>query len=387
MNIDDSATKAVNGVEGVVVLEDAVAVVAGNTWSALKGRAALSVEWSAPDSFSSDSEREEMKAALESVDQPRVTLRNTGVVSERQDVTAEFYAPCLKHIILEPLNATAKGKNLGLGVEISGSTQSLDLDMRFAAQTWKTAPFMIDVIGRPSGGDYGRRVLNDAVRDAAAVAKQLGRPVQVIRPMLDELQRGQVRPASLQRLAASLSSGGELLFWQHDISSDATLATHLPSSLKGANGDEDNMATDGAYHSYRTANDQVHWTRVVSRPSPGFLRGVSAGYTVWAIETVVERLARSAGRDPLEWRLAHLDDPRLRVVLSRVAEISGWGTPNRHLGLGIMSFRGSSVASVAEVTEGRVSGLWIAADVGRIIHRDNVLGQIEGGGFGGCRWL
>lgn len=379
VSVDDTATKAISGVEDVVVLEDAVAVVAGGTWSALKGRDALLVEWSVPDDFSSEVEREKMKTALESADHPRVILRNTGVVSNKQEVTAEFYAPCLKHIIMEPLNATAKAQNLGLGVKISGSTQSPDLDMRFAAQTWKTAPFMIDVTGRPSGGAYGRRVLNDAVRDAAAVAKRLGRPVQVIRPMLDELQRGQVRPASLQRLAASLSPDGDLVSWQHDISSDATLATHLPSSLKGANGDEDNTATDGAYHSYRTANDQVHWARVESCPSPGFLRGVSAGYTVWAIETMVERLARSAGRDPLEWRLAHLDDQRLRVVLSRVAEISGWGAPDRHLGLGVMSFRGSSVASVAEVEQGRVTGLWIAADVGRIIHHDNVLGQIEGG--------
>ena len=144
-----------------------------------------------------------------------------------------------------------------------------------------------------------------------------------------------------------------------------------------------NTATDGAYHSYRTKNDQSQWAYVPSPPSPGFLRGVSAGYTVWAIETTVERMARSSGRDPLEWRLAHLDDPRLRVVLSRVGEMSGWGDTTRHLGLGIMSFRGSSIACVAEVANGRVTGMWIAADVGRIIHRDNVLGQIEGGAIWG----
>lgn len=383
LSVDDSATKAINGVEAVVVLEDAVAVVGVDTWSALKGRAALMVEWSSPHDFSSAAERDKMEAAFENAEHPRVVLRNTGTAFGGHEVSAEFYAPCLKHVIMEPLNATAKGKSLGLGVEISGSTQSLDLDMRYAAKTWKTAPFMIDATGRPSGGAYGRRVLNDAVRDAATVAKQFGRPVQVIRPMLDELQRGQVRPAALQRLAASLSPDGDLVSWQHNIASDATLSTHLPSSLKGANGDEDNTATDGAYHSYRTPHDQIEWSRVETLSEPGFLRGVSAGYTVWAIETMVERLALSAGRDPLEWRLAHLDDPRLRAVLSRAAEMAGWGAPDRHLGLGIMSFRGSSVASVGEVRDGRVTGLWIAADVGRVIHRDNVLGQIEGGAIWG----
>lgn len=382
-SVGDAAAKAVSGVEDVVVLDDAVAVVARDVWSALKGRAALTITWTNASGFNSADERKRLEAALDDQGRRHVSLREVGAFPGPYQYFAEFYAPTLKHVVLEPLNATARGFGMGVGVEISGSTQSQDLDMRFAAQTWKTAPFMVTTEPRPSGGAYGRRVLNDAVGDAAAVAKTLGRPVQVVRPMQDELRRGQVRPSAFQRIMASLSSDGGLLAWRHEFSSDGTLATHLPSSLKGVNGDEDNTATDGSYHCYRTPNDSIRWTYVPSEPIPGFLRGVSAGYTVWAIETMVERLARAALRDAVEWRCSHLDDHRLRTVLCAAAEMSGWGARGRHFGAGLTSFRGAAVASVAEVVGERVAGLWIAADVGRVIHRRNVLAQIEGGAVWG----
>ncbi|PLX39093.1 MAG: hypothetical protein C0606_00675 [Hyphomicrobiales bacterium] len=376
--LDDAAARAVAGVEEIVRLDDAVAVVARDTWSALKGRDALSIKWSAPGDFSTVSDEARLADALADETRAWVPLRDSGIASGAATLEARFTAPALKHVIMEPLNATARPTHAGLGVAISGSTQSLDLDMRYAAKTWKTAPFTVETVGAPCGGAFGRRVLNDAVRDAALVAKAVGRPVQIIRPMLDELQRGQIRPPAAQSIRAHLDDNGMLAGWDHAIASDGTLATHLPGSLKGPNGDEDNTATDGAYHPYRVAHDRIRWTRVESLPAPGFLRSVSAGYTVWAVETTVERLARKAGQDPLSWRRAHIDEPRLVAVMERAAANARWGEPGRALGLGVMSFRGSAIATVAEVRENRISGLWIAADVGRVVHRDAVLAQIEG---------
>ncbi|MEZ5841697.1 MAG: molybdopterin cofactor-binding domain-containing protein [Hyphomicrobiales bacterium] len=385
VRLDEAAALAVPGVEAVVTIEagGAVAVVGRETWAVLRGRAALDIEWSPAGDFDTAGGEAALVAALADPAANPVPLRRRGDEPDAGDIVAEFHAPALKHVIMEPLNASARGKSLGLGVIIAGSTQSPDLDMRFAARTWKTAPFMVDVEGHPSGGAYGRRVLNDAVADAAAIARALGRPVQVVRPMLDELRRGQIRPAAFQRIAASLDENGALASWRHDIASDGTLATELPSSLKGADGREDNTATDGAYHPYRAARERIAWTYLPAAPKPGFLRGVSAGYTVWAIEVMVDRLARRAGIDPLDWRLRNLADDRLAAATRRVAEMAGWGEPDRTLGLAVMSFRGSSVATIAEVRAGRLAGLWIAADVGRIVHRDNVLAQIEGGAVWG----
>ncbi len=381
---DAAAALAVQGVSHVHMMEDrrAVAVVASDTWSAMKGAGALDVTWSAAPDFSSAGERARLVAALDDPAAAPVAMRGSPQRANGADAVL-FYAPSLTHVLPEPLNATAEALSLGLGVRITSATQSLDLDMRYGAQTWKTAPFMIDSRATPSGGAYGRRVLNDAVRDAAEIAKAIGQPVQAIRPQLDEMQRGQIRPAAVQRLSARLDKQGRLTAWRHEIASDGTLATHLPGSLKGENGTEDNTATDGAYHPYLCADQSVSWTRVASAPSPGFLRGVSASYTVWAIETVIERLTRQAGRDPLAWRIGNTADERLQAVLARVRDISGWGEAGRKLGLGAMIFRGARVASVAEMRGGEVAHLWIAIDVGQVIHRRQLLAQVQGGAIWG----
>ncbi|MCP4933034.1 MAG: xanthine dehydrogenase family protein molybdopterin-binding subunit [bacterium] len=385
VDLDETPTRNIPGVVDVVTLNDqsAVAVVATDTWAAIKGAKALGITWSLPTNFDSASERNALRHARDEPGDRKINLRQHGLGQTDSDYSASFYVPTLTHVLPEPLNATAEPRNLGLGVQISGSTQSQDLDMRYGARTWKTAPFMVPCIGHPSGGAYGRRVLNDAVRDAVEITKIMDRPIQVIRPLLDEMQRGQVRPAAMQRISATLNANGGLSQWRHEIASDGTLATHLPSSLKGENSDEDNTATDGAYHSYSAENEEISWTRVASLPTPGFLRGVAAAYTVWAIETSVERMARAAGLDPLTWRLLSLKDKRLRNVIKRVGEMSGWGDPARKLGLGTTEFRGARVATVAEVIDDQPSTLWIAADVGQIVHRKQVLGQIEGGAIWG----
>ncbi len=381
---DDAAARAIEGVVDVLVLADqsAIAVVATNTWAAMKGANALEVSWSDAVAFSSASQRAELEAMSEAEPAGGVVIRQNGTPAG-MEYTARFFAPNLTHVLPEPLNATAEAQSMGLGVRISGSTQSQDLDMRFGARTWKTAPFMVSCIGHPSGGAYGRRVLNDVVRDAAEISKTLGRSVQVIRPQADEMQRGQVRPAAAQFISAKLDDNGALTDWRHSIVSDGTLAAHLPSSLKGANGDEDNTATDGSRHPYRVERESITWTRLSSPASPGFLRGVSAAYTVWAVETSIERMTLAAGFDPLDWRLQNTDDTRLRAVIESVATMANWRDPNRHMGLAAMKFRGARVATIVEV-QGRIpTALWIAADVGQVVHRRQVLGQIEGGAIWG----
>ncbi|AVO37553.1 molybdopterin cofactor-binding domain-containing protein [Pukyongiella litopenaei] len=382
--LDATAALATSGVSDVHQLEDqsAVAVVASSTWAAIKGAKALEITWSDAPDFDSETERNALAAALDDTQVAPVAVRGAPMRSATPDA-AMFYSPTLSHVLPEPLIASVEGRSLGLGASTTSATQSLDLDMRYGARTWKTAPFMLETQATPSGGSYGRRVLNDVVRDAAEIAKAIGRPVQVIRPQLDEMIRGQVRPAAVQRLSARLDDAGRLVEWRHEIASDGTLATHLPSSMKGANGDEDNTATDGASHPYIGEDQSISWTRVVSMPSPGFLRGVSASYTVWAIETTIERLARDAGLDPLQWRLDHLEDARLRAVISRVGEMSGWSGSDRAFGLGAMIFREARIATVAEVTGTEVTHLWIAVDVGQIVHRKQLLAQVEGGAIWG----
>jgi isoquinoline 1-oxidoreductase beta subunit len=387
LEVDESAARQVADVEAVVRLEDGVAVVARNTYAARKGASQLKVQWTPPVAFDDLAQAQALIAALAGAEVAPQVVAQSGDVAAAGDapiaVDMSFTTPQVSHLALEPLNAEARARALGLGVAIRGSGQSSDLDMRYAARAWKTAPFMIEIHTAPSGGAFGRRVLNDTVRDAATIAKALGKPVQVIRPLADELRRGQVRPASAHRVAARADAAGRLLYWEHTCASDSVLARQLPSTFE-AKGRQDNTATDGLRHPYRVAAGEIlRWCRHESPPEPGFLRGVSAGTTIFASETVVDVVARRAGRDPLEWRLAHVEAQAGRRVLERVAAMAHWGAVDgARRGIALMSFRGSWIATVATLVrqagEARIERLDIAADVGLAIHPRLVIGQIEG---------
>ena len=124
------------------------------------------------------------------------------------------------------------------------------------------------------------------------------------------------------------------------------------------------------------------------------LRSLGAHFNVFAIESVMDELAAAAGRDPLDFRLDHLDDARARDVLTTVAESAGWGTPQpdgQALGLAFARYknRGAYCAVVAEIeadTSVRVRRLTIAVDVGRVVSDDGVRNQIEGGAVQATSW-
>lgn len=386
IEVQESPARGLAGVVAVIKLDDGVAVVATNSWSALEGARRLNVAWSPPTSFSDGDCDAALDAALTSDQNRGVALATKGDVasalsSSSRRLVATYRAPHVSHLAMEPMNAEARGTTFGLGVDVRSSTQSMDLDMMHAARSWKTAPFLVATEAAPCGGAFGRRVVNDVVGDAARVAKAMGRPVHVVRPLTDELRRGQVRPAAVQTIEAGTDASGSLTAWRHTVASDSVLARQIPSTFE-ARGRLDNTATDGMRHPYRVGAERLTWIRHETPVSPGFLRGVAAGHTTWAIETMVDRIARVHDRDPLAWRLAHVDDRRGRAVLERVAERAGWGHPEAVVrGLALMAFRGAWVATIAIMTDEaqpRLARLCVAVDVGLAIHPENVRRQVEG---------
>jgi CO/xanthine dehydrogenase Mo-binding subunit len=124
------------------------------------------------------------------------------------------------------------------------------------------------------------------------------------------------------------------------------------------------------------------------------LRALGAHLNVVAIEGFLDELAEAAGRDPLEYRLQRLTDPRAREVLTAAAEAAGWGGPlpdgvGRGLGVARYKGRGAYCAVVAEVEaehDIRMRRLTVAVDVGRAVNPDGVRMQIEGGALQSASW-
>ena len=125
------------------------------------------------------------------------------------------------------------------------------------------------------------------------------------------------------------------------------------------------------------------------------LRSLGAHLNVFAVESFMDELAAGAGRDPVEFRLAHLSDPRARAVLEAAARRSDWHswTPKEATGHGIAyaRYKNSSafcavVAEVDAVEEVRVRRLTVAVDAGLVVNPDGAANQIEGGAIQATSW-
>ncbi|PZW39423.1 molybdopterin-binding aldehyde dehydrogenase-like protein [Humitalea rosea] len=261
---------------------------------------------------------------------------------------------------------------------------------------------------REGAGCYGHNGADDVALDAALVARALpGTPVRLQWNREDELGWAPFAPAMLIEVEAKVAADGSLLGWRQDIYGNghlsrpgfaaqpsllaaSQLATPfaVPPALNpphaGGGGADRN-----AVPAYATGglSVQVHrWLEMPLRTSS--LRALGAMANVLAIESVMDELALSAGRDPVEYRLAHLADPRGRAVIEAVVAMADAVPRVPHEGIGrglaFARYKGSGAwcAIIAEIeaeAEVRVRHLWIAADAGEVVNPEGAAHQIEGG--------
>jgi nicotinate dehydrogenase subunit B len=251
--------------------------------------------------------------------------------------------------------------------------------------------------------------------DAALLALAVpDRPVQVVWSRADELSWSPLGPAGVVQLSADCASDGTVLSWRHEIWSGSFISrpgmTPTPAFLAASHrsgGEEIRSAGEppherggGAsrnavpgydFPAYEVVNHLL--TTMPLRTSA--LRSLGAHLNVFAAESFMDELAVKANRDPVEFRLAHLSDPRARAVLEHVVRQSGWDswTPGDAVGRGIgyARYKNSSaycavVAEVEAVHEVRVRRLTVAVDAGLVINPDGAANQIEGGAIQATSW-
>lgn len=386
LRIDDAATRAVPGVLAVVSLPQGVAVVAHDSWAALQGQAALRVDWPAIPPLDSARVLADFAALAASDTVPTgPTIIGHKILSDQpvtrpvqRRLTLEFLADPVAHAMLEPMNALVDPAWLGRKLTITTSTQAPSLVMRSGLRTGKTIPHLLTFHPLLAGGGFGRRIEQDATDEAIALAQHLGRAVQVFRRREEEFSHGVFRQLAAQRLTLGLDAQNQPALWAHRQVADSVLARLFAG--RPLPNDEDHTVTAGQLPAYHLPGGRIDAIFAQSGIAAGFLRGVGGGYTVWAIESMIDEAARASGQSPLAFRLALLPDARDRQVLERVAELAG----SAPYGLGFCRFRGSRIAVAAQVTVDRISGqvqaqqLWIVIDGGVIVHPDAAHAQIEG---------
>jgi nicotinate dehydrogenase subunit B len=263
-------------------------------------------------------------------------------------------------------------------------------------------------------GCYGHNAADDAAGDAALIAVRIpGRPVRVEWTREDELSWGPVGAAMTADIAASLDVDGGVATWKYELWSNGHTsrpgyegtpgllgASHRagespPPPARDPAPERGYGGARNAEPAYEFPSTDIRAHRVLAMPiRTSALRSLGAHLNVFAIESFMDELADHAGRDELEFRLAHLRDPRAREVLELAAATSGWGEPleaNTGRGIAYARYknRGAYCAVVAEVeaeTDIRVRRLVIAVDVGRIVSEDGVRNQIEGGAIQATSW-
>lgn len=393
-SVDDAATRRVAGVVDVVAVPRGVAVIARDTWSAIRGRAALRIDWdeTAAETRGTDALWAEFRRlAQEPAD--LVVVRRGAAITALADATmrveAEFEFPYLAHAPMEPLGAVCA---LSAGrCEIWAGSQLQAADVVVAAATAGLRPDQVVLHTLPSGGSFGRRAnaMADFIGEVVSIAKATGGryPVKLTWTREDDLTGGMYRPMNLHRVEAGLDAGGRLVaLRQRIVGQSITIGTSF-APLTVING-VDIVATSGtAAEQYPIPHVDVTWTNPAVGVPVLWWRSVEHTHTAFSKEVLIDELARRAGQDPLAYRLALMkDDPRATAVLKLAAAKAGWGTPlpaGVARGLAIQASFGTVVAQVAEVrlAGGRpvVERVTCAVDCGIAVNPDIVRQQMEGG--------
>lgn len=390
-----------------------IAVIAEDTWSAIRGREALEIEWDAGPNgdYDSDTFRSQL---LETAQRSGRVRRRRGdldaaMSSAAKRITADYYAPHLSQSPMEPPAATARWD--GDSVEIWACTQTPQASRATVAAACGIDPENVTINVTWLGGAFGRKSKPDFVVEAALLAREVGRPVKVTWTREDDLRHGYYHSVSAQHMEGALDEEGHCIAFLH-----RTVFPPIPSTFEAG-------VEEPSWGELRLgASDNpfaVPNLRLESGPAPakvriGWLRSVANVYHAFAVQSFAAELADAAGRDQKEYLLELIGPPRLVDPTEEGAEYDNYGDPieeypidtgrlarvvriaadmadwDRTLpeghGLGIAVHRSflSYVATVVEVSvdeKGRLTipGVWSAIDAGTVVNTRHVEAQVEGG--------
>ena len=388
-SVDASKLSTMKGVRRVVQLPDAVAVVADNWWRAKKAADALEIAWDAGEgcTVSSADIRDSLQSGLDAA-QAGVG-RNVGNVDAAlpqavRRIDADYEVPFLAHATMEPQNCTA---SVTAGrVEVWAPTQDAETARATAANAAGVPNESVVVHPMMLGGGFGRRgMMQDFVRQAVLIAKDVGHPVQLIWTREEDTRHDFYRPAVAARMSAGLDAEGMPVAWKIRTTGQSIMATIAPHILRfGA----DKHFLQGLLEDnpYPVPNYFVDFAMRATHVPVGVWRSVNHSQNAFFKECFIDEMAHAAGIDPYRYRRRLLAQaPRYLAVLDAAAEKSGWTRPAANgvaRGLALHESQGTICAHVVEVSISpkgavRVPRVVVAIDAGHVVNPLSVEMQCE----------
>ena len=398
----EDQARGVKGVRDVIKLQRGIAVVAENTWAAIKGRNVLMVEWDEPpnNAFDSDTHLKRLEAAS----------REKGFITRKEEppastavpaktIEATYHYPFYAHAPVETMNCVADVRADRCVVWVP--TQAPERVQKRVGELLGIASDKVEVNVTLIGGGFGRRLGVDYAIEAAEISRAAKAPVQLLWSRADDMKHGHFQAASVHYLSAGLDAKRAPVSWKHTKAGSFHNISPLdPKETRDAAWYQD--WSWGAYDvPYAFPAIETGYVAVDLPVKHGPWRAVFAPSSVFAREAFMDEVAHTVNVDPLTFRLEMLkgtdvikagmttvDRRRLRRVIEIARDKSGWGAalPERHgRGIACNAYFGhtyiSYVVDVAVAPEGtvRIDRVVAVVDCGLVVNPTGVEQQMEGG--------
>jgi isoquinoline 1-oxidoreductase len=365
--VDTSVAKAM---EGVTVVQDGdfVGVTAPTTWAAEKALEAIKGEWQSEEHPDSATLAEYLPKHANVPANPF----GAEIAGAAKVLKASYFLPYVQHAPLEPRAAVAEWNGGKLTVW-TGTQQPFGI-RRSIAQALRVNEENVRVIVPDFGGGFGGKHTDECAVEAARLARGAGKPVCLRWTREEEFTWAYFRPAGVMQCEASLDGNGRITSWYFININSGPAAVQTP---------------------YTIARNLCQTVNSAPPLRHGSYRALAATANAWARECFMEECAAAAGRDSVEFRLAHLQEtgdaaPRLRDVLLEVAKRFDWaGRKSRKgadvgIGIACATEKGSYTATAAQVSVNRENGEWKidhlahVFECGKVINPYYCRQQVEG---------
>jgi nicotinate dehydrogenase subunit B len=403
ISYDEASIQDIPNIVKVVRIGNFLGVVAKTEWSAVKAAQQMSGTWSKWEGLPDQAKLWEHVRTTKVVREDVTSTRGASAAALRgasRRLAATYDFAIHTHGSIGPSCAIANFVD-GKLTCWTASQATHDLRKQLAAMLGM-ADADVRCIYVDGAGCYGRNGHEDAAADAALLARAVRKPVRVQWMRADEHGWDPKGPPTLVDLRAGLDQDGKVVAWESELFIPDGVASYVAlvgADLAGLNS-LGKLSPGGVLNDlaipYGFPNMTTMAHRLETTPfKPAWIRSPGRLQNTFANESFLDEIAAEVGSDPLEFRLDHLDDPRGRHVLERLADLSKWRNrpkPDRRaevatgFGLAYIKYElvRTYVGAVAEVEVNRKTGevavkrFCVAHDCGQIINPDGLRNQIEG---------